>query len=69
MIRRSSRNALLLAIAFALMPMGCASQLTVGELRRRSLFRAMLWAWVLGLAVIWRWWGRPRSGKEPNPPE
>jgi hypothetical protein len=39
---------------------GCGAQ-TVGELRRRELFSAMLMAWVLGLALAWRWWSRPRG--------
>jgi len=41
---------------------GCASTITYGELRRRELFHAMLIAWVLGLALMWRWWSRPRPG-------
>ena len=40
---------------------GCSHTLTEGEIRRRELFNAMLMAWVLGLALIWRWWSRPRS--------
>ncbi len=31
---------------------------TYGEVRRRELFHAMLVAWVLGLALMWRWWAR-----------
>ncbi|HEV3164918.1 MAG TPA: hypothetical protein VGZ22_12890 [Isosphaeraceae bacterium] len=38
---------------------GCGPT-TLGEMRRRELFDAMLTAWVLGLALSWRWWGRPR---------
>ena len=30
---------------------GCVSNLTVGELRRRELFDALLLAWVVGLAI------------------
>ena len=30
--------------------------LTYGEVRRRELFHAMFVAWVLGLALMWRWW-------------
>ncbi len=44
---------------------GCGQTLTYGELRRRELFHAMLVAWVLGLALMWRWWSRPRR----RPPE
>jgi hypothetical protein len=39
---------------------GCDSTITYGELRRRELFHALLMAWVLGLALMWRWWRRPR---------
>jgi hypothetical protein len=39
---------------------GCASTTTYGEVRRRELFHAMLVAWELGLALIWRWWSRRR---------
>jgi hypothetical protein len=41
---------------------GCATTVTVGEVRCRDLFHAMLMAWMLGLAIAWRWWSRPRSG-------
>lgn len=40
---------------------GCSSTLTYGEVRRRELFSAMLMAWLLGLALAWRWWSRPRG--------
>jgi hypothetical protein len=50
---------LLLAICLAVMG-GCTSTITYGEMRRRELFHAMLVAWVLGLALMWRWWSRPR---------
>jgi hypothetical protein len=39
---------------------GCAGTLTAGEVRRGDLYGAMLAAWVVGLALAWRWWGRPR---------
>jgi hypothetical protein len=44
---------------------GCGDTITYGEVRRRELFHAMLVAWVLGLALMWRWWSRYR----PGPPE
>ena len=47
---------------------GCASTITYGEVRRRELFHAMLVAWVLGLALMWRWWSRPRKGNPPGCP-
>jgi hypothetical protein len=40
---------------------GCATPVTYGEVRRRELFQALLMAWLLGLALAWRWWSRPRS--------
>ena len=40
---------------------GCGATVTYGEVRRRELFRAMLLAWTFGLALLWRWWARPRS--------
>jgi hypothetical protein len=40
---------------------GCASTVTYGEVRRRELFRALLLAWVFGLALTWLWWSRPRT--------
>jgi hypothetical protein len=43
---------------------GCTSTITYGEIRRRELFHAMLVSWVLGLALMWRWWSRRR----PRPP-
>ena len=52
---------LLAATALALTA-GCAPTETYGEIRRRELFQAMLMAWLIGLALAWRWWGRPRSG-------
>jgi hypothetical protein len=51
----------LLAVALGLACLsGCGGTITYGELRRRELFRAMLVAWVLGLALMWRWWSRAR---------
>jgi hypothetical protein len=51
----------LVAVAVSLAVMsGCGSPITYGEVRRRELFHAMLVAWVLGLALMWRWWSRPR---------
>jgi hypothetical protein len=51
-----------LAIGLALIS-GCAAPpITYGEFRRRELFHAMLVAWVLGLALMWRWWSRRRPG-------
>jgi len=47
-----------LVVGLALMS-GCGP-ITYGELRRRELFHAMLVAWVLGLALMWRWWSRAR---------
>lgn len=40
---------------------GCASPVTVGDVRRRELFRALLLAWVFGLGLLWLWWSRPRT--------
>jgi len=51
------------AVGLALMS-GCGGTITYGELRRRELFHAMLVAWVLGLALMWRWWSRAR-GRPP----
>jgi hypothetical protein len=45
---------------------GCTKTETFGEVRRRELFQAMLMAWLLGLALAWRWWARSRS-KPPGP--
>jgi hypothetical protein len=39
---------------------GCAPTITYGEVRRRELFHAMLLAWTIGLALLWRWWARSR---------
>jgi hypothetical protein len=53
----------LVAMALGLVVLsGCAAPLTYGEVRRRELFHAMLVAWVLGLALMWRWWSRRRPG-------
>jgi hypothetical protein len=51
----------LVALASITLVSGCASTTTAGDLRRRSLFHAMLLAWVLGLALAWRWWSRARK--------
>jgi hypothetical protein len=40
---------------------GCSGTVTYGEVRRRELFQAILMAWLLGLALAWRWWSRPRK--------
>lgn len=53
---------LILAAACLAMTAGCAAPVTYGEVRRRELFHAMLVAWVLGLALMWRWWSRSRPG-------
>ncbi len=58
--------ALVAATSMTLMA-GCAATETYGEVRRRELFRAILMAWLLGLALAWRWWSRPRSNP-PGPP-
>jgi hypothetical protein len=56
---------LVAATALALLS-GCASTETYGDVRRRELFQAMLTAWLLGLALVWRWWSRSRP-KPPGP--
>jgi hypothetical protein len=57
----------LVALWCAAVTSGCAAPMTYGEVRRGELFQAMLMAWLLGLALLWRWWSRPRS-KPPDPP-
>jgi hypothetical protein len=58
----------LLAVALGLACLsGCAGTITYGQMRRRDLFHAMLVAWVVGLALMWRWWSRPRSGRPHGP--
>ena len=53
----------LVAIAVSLAVIsGCGAPITYGEVRRRELFHAMLVAWVIGLALMWRWWSRRRPG-------
>jgi hypothetical protein len=53
----------LIALTLGLAAMsGCSSTITYGEMRRRELFHAMLVAWVVGLALMWRWWSRRRPG-------
>jgi hypothetical protein len=59
---------LILAAACLAMTSGCASTVTYGDVRRRELFHAMLVAWVLGLALMWRWWSRSRPGPPPGGP-
>jgi hypothetical protein len=51
--------AFLLAGCALLLITGCGS-LSLGELRRRHLFEALLQAWVIGLAIGWLWLSRPR---------
>jgi hypothetical protein len=51
----------ILAFLSASMLSGCGNNPTVGDMRRRELFGAMISAWVLGLALAWRWWARARS--------
>ena len=53
---------ILVALGTLALTTGCAGPVTYGEVRRRELFQAMFMAWLLGLALIWRWW-RPRGGK------
>ena len=64
-----NRFPVLIAAIVLTMTSGCDSPITYGELRRRELFHAMLVAWVLGLALMWRWWGRrrPPSGDVHDP--
>ncbi len=54
---------LFLAAATLAIASGCGSTMTYGELRRRELFSAMLTAWLLGLAFVWRWVSR--KGNRP----
>ncbi len=54
-------KSLLIAAVGLTVTSGCASTPTVGDVRRRELFRAMLMAWVLGLALAWRWWSRAKT--------
>jgi hypothetical protein len=61
-----SRVPLLIAAITLMMTSGCSDTLTYGELRRRELFHALLVAWVLGLALMWRWWSRRRPGPPPT---
>jgi hypothetical protein len=57
-----SRVVPILVVASGLLVIsGCSGTITYGEVRRRELFGAMLTAWLLGLALAWRWWSRPRS--------
>jgi hypothetical protein len=50
-----------LALAALTTLSGCAGTITYGEVRRRTLFEALLVSWVFGLALLWRWWSRPRG--------
>ena len=52
---------LVLATTSLALASGCATPITQGEVRRRDLFQALLMAWLLGTALAWRWWSRPRS--------
>jgi hypothetical protein len=53
---------LMASLGLALLSLsGCSSPLSYGEVRRRELFSAMLMAWLVGLALAWRWWSRPRG--------
>jgi hypothetical protein len=61
-----SRLPILIAVIALSMTPGCAESITYGELRRRELFHALLVAWVLGLALMWRWWSRRRPGQPPT---
>jgi hypothetical protein len=54
---------LVAALSLAMLT-GCAKTETLGDIRRRELFQAMLTAWLLGLALVWRWWSRSK----PKPP-
>ena len=55
----------LLVTATLALATGCAGTVTYGEVRRREFFQALLTAWLLGAALAWRWWGRPRSRPAP----
>ncbi len=57
---------ILVAAATLALTAGCAGTVTYGEVRRRELFQALFMAWLLGLALLWRWW-RPRPAKPPGP--
>jgi hypothetical protein len=52
---------MLVAASGLLVMSGCGGTVTYGEVHRRELFGALLTAWLLGLALAWRWWSRPRS--------
>jgi hypothetical protein len=56
---------ILLIASVGLVISGCGNP-TVGDIRRRELFHAMFMAWVLGLALIWRWLARDRKGARGN---
>ena len=59
----------LAAAAGLLLLSGCAATETYGEVRRRELFSAMLTAWLLGLALAWRWGSRSKPGPGPRGPQ
>jgi hypothetical protein len=52
---------ILIAGVSAFLLSGCGPPPTVGDVRRRELFQAMMMAWVLGFALVWRWLARERS--------
>jgi hypothetical protein len=58
----------LLLVGVSLAAMSGCGTITYGEMRRRELFHAMLVAWVLGLALMWRWWCRRRPGHPRDGP-
>jgi len=58
-----SRLVPLVALVVGLALMSGCGPITYGELRQRELFHAMLIAWVLGLALMWRWWSRARRSE------
>ncbi len=57
---------ILIAAASLALLAGCSGPETYGEVRRRELFHSLLMAWLLGLALAWRWWARSRS-RPPGP--
>jgi hypothetical protein len=58
----------MVAMALGLVMLSGCGGITYGEMRRRELFHAMLVAWVLGLALMWRWWSRRRPGPPRDDP-
>ncbi len=59
---------LLIAVGLAVTS-GCTTSISYGEVRRRELFHAMLIAWTLGLALMWRWWSRGSGTGNRNSPQ